>query len=266
MMKFTGAIGTLLAGIIAVPTVALGEHDADAAVASLEGALRKTVETLELLAGIRDTAVSGDPITTAVATSVTEEPIEGQRERDEKLQLLRTQVSLLQQELDIVEARILDPSSSDANDAGPKLVPAAPRTNPSDGLTQGLDPAVLDAMRGLKRPTVVQVVEEPVEPAVEHEGYSADTLLQAQACYRANQYSRGLALLDGDESPAALYWSARCLERLQRLDEASALYERVAGLDDGGSYTARAKTSLEFVKWKADFVDKLPTRKEESPR
>ena len=257
MMKFTGAIGTLLSAVVAVPAVALGQHGADEALGSLEDALRRTVDTIEVLSGIRDTAQAGVPATAALVMSVTEAPVAEERERDEKLQLLRTQVSLLQQELDVVEARIFDHQSEPP---AVDITPAAPLPQPADGFTQGLDPSAISALRDMTRPKPLEVTSTNQDPAIEHEGYSADALLQAQACHRGRQYTRGLTLLETDNSPAGLYWRARCLEGLERLDEAAALYERVAALEDGGSYVERAQTNLEFVVWKSKFVGELPTR------
>ena len=248
MMRFTGALGGVFAAIVIVPAAGFGQHGADEAVNSLEAGLRKTVETLELLSGIRQNIETEGAISTSVAVSVTEAPIPGAQERDEKLDLLRTQVSLLQQELDVVESRILQASQTEK---APDVAPLPPRLVRDDRFTLGLETGELDTLRALDRPRVIEsVVEEPSEPPVEFEGYSANTLLQAQMCYRARQYSRGLKLLANDESPGGLYWRARCLERLERLAEAITFYERVAGMTDAGSFAERAETNLEFVRWK----------------
>ena len=52
MMKFTGAIGAALAAVVAVPTV--GQHGADEALESLNGALKRRLEQHLLIRGSRD--------------------------------------------------------------------------------------------------------------------------------------------------------------------------------------------------------------------
>jgi hypothetical protein len=256
MMKLTGTLGALLASVVVVPAAALGPQDASSAILSLESALSKTVETLELLAGIRKSAEAGEPVTAAVATSLTEPAIPGARERDEALDRLRTEVGLLQQELDVVEARRLageDVSGADAASDPTAVAPA----RPSERITFGLPPDVRDALRHVRPPAQGEVAEPEAPPAVEQDGYSADRVLQAQACYRAEHYARGLALLAGDTSAGAVYWRGRCLERLDRLDEAAEMYERVAQMTDAGSYGERARTNLDFVRWRAEFLGGL---------
>lgn len=249
MMKFTGAIGGVLSALVVVPAIGLGQHGGDQALHSLEKSLTKTVETIELLVGLRDAADEGEPITTRVAVSLTEPALQDGRERDERLDELRSQVGLLQQELDLVEARALGGVETQ-NPAG--LTPVPPRMRDEERLTVGLDTSGLAVVRDLPRPDQSSESDSGVddEDPVEFVGYSADALRQAQTCYRAGQYARGLALLSNDETVPGLYWRARCLERLERNDEALALYERVAAREDAGSYAERARTNAEFVRWR----------------
>ena len=247
MLKFVGILGSALASIVIVPAAALEGSRHDSPVQSLEVALSQTVEALDLLTGMQSRAKAGREITAGAAREISEAPIPGDEERDQKLQLLRTQVSLLQQELDLLEYKMEDlrPGSSfkekPQGDTGQALV------------TNGLDQSVLDQIRDLKRPKAPEA-EPP--PPIEHVGYSADPLLQGQACYRAGLYERGIELLEPVGSPAGQYWYGRCLERAGRLDDAITVYRKVSEAEDGGSFVERAKTNLEFVQWKARFEKK----------
>ncbi len=246
MMRFTGAIGTSLAAFVVVPATALGPDGNDLALSSLEEALSKTVQSLEILVGIRDRA---EPIAVDLVLEVTEPPIfDGPAgpERDRKLDVLRTNVSLLREELDVVEARLL---SSPADTTGSIKTPVS-------GVTRGLDPEALDVLRKLGAPGA-PVHRRSIAPATDT-AYSANPLMQAQACYRAGLFARGFALLEKDETVAGRYWRARCLERLDRLTEAAELYRAISEQEDAGSFAERASTNLEFVTWKLTFVERLP--------
>lgn len=105
-----------------------------------------------------------------------------------------------------------------------------------------------------------EVPTAPIEP-VEKEGYSADPLRHARACFRAERFERALEILATmDESAEVLFWTGRALERLERLDEAVATMERASRLDPESLTGRRAAESLEFLVWKRDFVETLPTR------
>lgn len=253
MMRFTGTLGACLAALAVVPATL--DPQSSPALGSIEGALSKTVRALELLSGIRTTE---EPVTMTLVREVTEEPLPADPERDQKLDLLRTQVSLLQQELDLVEQR--QQGRANGQPVAPELVeavaPADALAQPN-GITKGLDASLLAELKDFGvRPAAR--ARPPSEPPA-NPAYSADPLLHAQACYRAGQYERGEGLLADDDGTAALYWRARCLEKLERLDEARALYTTVMGRADAGSLADRARTNLEFIEWKAQFMAKLPS-------
>ena len=108
MLKFVGILGSVFASVVIVPAAALDGGRRESPVESLEAALGQTVEALELLAGMKARAEEGHEITAIAARQISETPTLGDQERDEKLQLLRTQVALLQQELDILEYRAVN--------------------------------------------------------------------------------------------------------------------------------------------------------------
>ena len=248
MLKFTGIIGSVLASLVVVPAATLGNDRGDSPVESLETALGQTVEALDLLAGMKARAKEGEEISSIAARELSEDPLPGDQERDEKLQLLRTQVSLLQQELDILEFRMKELRTGTSF--------RSEGTLPKEGvkITKGLGADVLTDIRQLER----QMVEaKELAPPVEHFGYSADPLLEGQACYRAGQYERGISLFKGLESVAGQYWHGRCLERAGHLERAAAVYRAVSAAEDGSSFPERAKTNLDFVEWKIRFSSTL---------
>lgn len=247
MLKFTGIIGSVLASLVIVPSATLGADRKDSPVESLEVALTQTVEALDLLAGMKARAEEGRPVSTLAARELSEDPIPGDREREEKLQLLRTQVSLLQQELDLLEYRMKDLRTGTSFRSEGLL--------PEQGvkITRGLGTEALTDLRTLERPK--PKVDEP--PPVEYYGYSANPLLEGQACYRAGQYERGIHLLEQVASIEGKYWLARCLEREGTLERAATILREIIGSTESGSYKERAETNLEFVEWKIRFNSSL---------
>jgi len=248
MLKFTGIIGSVLASLVVVPAATLGNDRGDSPVESLETALSQTVEALDLLTGMKAKAKEGVEISAMAARELSEDPLPGDEERDQRLQILRTQVSLLQQELDILEFRMKELRT------GTSFRSEGDRPGEGLTITKGLGTDVLTDIRELERP-VVQSKE--LAPPVEHFGYSADPLLEGQACYRAGQYERGIDLLENLESIAGQYWLGRCLERAGYLERAATVYRAVIAAEDGGSFGERAKTNLDFVEWKIRFSSTL---------
>lgn len=259
MMKFTGAIGTCLAALVVVPSSTFDGEDAGT-LGSLQSALTKTVQALEFLSGMRERTETGRPAELEVLLEVTEPPMfEGgpSPERDQMLDLLRTQVSLLQEELDLVEQRMLERER-----AGEEPEPTEAAAPARPGFTRGLDPDSMAVLKKIGNPATApapSLAERAEGTDIE---YSANVLLQAQACYRAGLYERGANLLIEEPSAEGRYWRARCLERLERLDEASELYTAIAEMPDVGSFAERARTNLEFVTWKLDFVGRLAKEKQ----
>jgi hypothetical protein len=91
----------------------------------------------------------------------------------------------------------------------------------------------------------------------EGEGYSANPLRQAQACFHAKRYEQGLSLLEAVESsPTIDYWKARLLERLNRFDEAITLYTTLETSDEATELRETVKRDREFAEWRRDFLKK----------
>jgi tetratricopeptide (TPR) repeat protein len=98
----------------------------------------------------------------------------------------------------------------------------------------------------------------PVRESTEDPGYSADPLRHANTLYRAGRYQEGFALITALKSPEAVYLQARFLEKLGRVDEAIAAIESVIDQLPEGYEARRAKSDLEFFRWKRDFLKRLP--------
>jgi hypothetical protein len=242
-----------------VPAVVLGEDELD----TLERTLAGTVRALEVLAGIEERVATGTPGAVIEVRAVTEAATLDARERDERLAGLREEVGLLQAELDALESPIRVPLAAQPI-AGAGGASATAVTSGLDEATR----ALLGRPPGEGPPVARGTAAEPragarttavAAPVIEG-AYVADPLGMGRACYHAGRFADGvvaLATLKAD--PEALYWRARCLERLERLDEAANDLRRVLELVGEEGYAARrAKTDLEFVEWKRSFLKRLP--------
>jgi len=265
MMKFQTTIAASLATILVVPAVTNGDE-----IGTLEDALSNTVRALEVLAGIEAKVAQGEEGASNLVTAVTEPPILDPRRRDDRLGALRNEVSLLQTELDLLETS--RPPAAPEHRVDPIAASAAAVSDgtPLPPVHTGLNASTLDIVRSVTKPeeersttraTTGEGGDSRIEVRTESEGYSADPLGQARACYRAKRYEQGAALLAEVTSDAeALYWRARCLEKLDRLDEASKDLKKVIDLVTDDFQRQRAKTDLEFVEWKKGFLSKLEKR------
>ncbi len=253
MMKLQAALSAGLAVVLVAPGRLVDER----ALQRLELALGETVRALEVLAGLEGRQAG--QLAPDLLQAVTESPILDPRGRDERLQTLRNDVGLLQMELDSLESTE-PPAEAAAGPAG-----AAPAPEGLAGVTSGLDDALLRFLEDLRRapspaaePATVAVPVPATSP--EREDYSADPVLEARACLFAGRLERGLSLLEPlAADPRALYWKARLLEKLDRLDEAIAALEKAAGLAGEGREAERIKGDLEFLEWKRGFLRRMKT-------
>jgi hypothetical protein len=110
----------------------------------------------------------------------------------------------------------------------------------------------------LETPPKAAAGPRPAAPSAEDPGYSADPLRHANTLYRAGRFQEGFALIAKRAEPEAVYLQARFLERLGRMDEAIRVLESVVGLLPEGYESRRAKSDLEFFRWKRDFLERLP--------
>lgn len=140
----------------------------------------------------------------------------------------------------------LKPSSSTPTTSGPSMT--GPTSEPS-----------LVAMGGDEQadPTTSVDASDPSNPSPEGNGYSAHPLRQAQACYRAGRFEKGIELLAVvDPNPEVNYWKARLYEKVGRTKEAIRMYNKVELDEAAGDLREAAKREREFAEWREAFETK----------
>jgi len=280
VLRFQFAIASALAPILIVP-VLVGQGP----IATLQDALSGTRRALEVLKGLEGKLREEPAAALGLILSATEAPSGDEAQRDARLESLRNEVNLLQMELDAMQSPVLGPDGAVQSALGARLPldPSSPLgaagapgsgAAPSAGITTGMD----DSLRALftEAPAARAVLrgdpgaprDRSASPTATGEGdpganaYSADPLRHGITCYRAGRFAEAYELLAPLEGATALYWQARTLERLERLDEAIQTMERAIAGGGDGFEQRRAQTDLEFLRWKRDFVKNLPVRKD----
>jgi tetratricopeptide (TPR) repeat protein len=275
MLRFQTAVASVLGALFVVP-VLVGQGQ----IATLENALSGTARAIEVLEGLEQKLREDPASALGLVLSATEAPLGDDAQRDQRLETLRSEVNLLQMELDAMQSPTLAVGSG--GEAGGAVQSALGTHEPlpvarpqGPGITTGLD----DSMRALltgatpgggaagsralprgesegsrEHPAETSEAEEPAAESA----YSADPLRHGITCYRAGRYAEALALLSPLDGATALYWQARTLERLERLDDAIRVMERAIADGGEGFELRRAQTDLEFLRWKRDFVKGLP--------
>jgi hypothetical protein len=266
MLRYHAPLTGLLASLLVVPAF-LGQGQ----IATLQDALNGTLRALEVLKGLEQRLREEPAAALGLVLSATEPPVLDQAQNAARLDALRNEVSLLQMELDAMQSPVLSRDGAvqsalgGSTPSGPALEGARPAL--PAGITTGLD----DSLRALltEAPTTRTVLRaEPgreggavaeAAPSIGAEdAYTADPLRHGITCYRAGRYAEAYALLRPLDGATALYWQARTLERLERLDEAVAAMERAIEKGGAGFEQRRAQTDLEFLRWKRDFVASMP--------
>ena len=266
MMKLHAALTTGLATLLVAPA-ALSADELE----TLEAALRSTSRALDVVVGVEQRAAEDPAAAIPLVRQVTEAPVLDAERRDARLQSLRSEVDLLRTELDQLELAALQEGAQPLTDLRPPTA-RDPRTTASGAPTElpavstGLDDATRLALAKAKADALARARgdlkgDEPsagnAHPTTNENGYSADPVRHARACYRAGRYDEGLALLKDAETPEGLFWRARCNERLDDLDAAEADLRELITIDADGPFAARALADLEFVKWKRDFLQRM---------
>ena len=266
MMKFHSILTAGLAALVVVPA-ALQDDQLQA----LKNALSKTDQALGILRDVGtqfDTDAEGAG---RMLLAATEPPVLDERWRDERMIALRDEVGRLQGRLDTLRSPDVLPPLVTHTPEGPRI--SVPLDMP------GTSPLALtreEAMRRANDPTGGRRTPRPGGrgelapgtpnpgrpttplPLPEGQEYSADPIGHARACYRTGRFEQGLALLRGRKEPVAMYWRARCLEKLERIPEAVQALEQVIADAPDTSEARRARTDLEFLRWKSSFVENLP--------
>lgn len=266
MMRFQTTLTALLAAGLVVP-VLIGQGQ----VGTLQDALAGTKRAIEVLKGLEKKLAEDPAATLALVLSATETPGGSDEQRDQRLESLRSEVNLLQMELDALQSPAMagDGAVQGALGTLTSLPRPTPGSGPSAGITTGMDDSLRALLSGAPQPRVITPREtqpestSPESASSEGAGtgaYSADPLRHGITCYRAGRYAEAYELLAPLEDANALYWQARTLERLERLDEAVKVMERALAKGGEGFEARRAQTDLEFLRWKADFVRQMPVQ------
>jgi hypothetical protein len=266
MLKLAQFIHMGLATLLVVPAVTLQ----DAPAGDLRGALSETVRALESLADIDRRLKAGDASGVDLILQSSETPGLSAKDTDSLLFDLRNGVSQLQQELDEILASSAGPSPMDATAVGPILNgnTTPPNTRPgvpSNGDAHtGLNDAQRERIGDIRPPVPVhepQAVARSTRKSFEPKGFSADPVLHGRAYYRAGRYAEGLSLLSTvPDDVKAIYWSGRCLEKLEREEDAIGMYRRVIDTPDAGYLADRARLDIDFLEWKLRFKNDGPGR------
>jgi len=271
MFKFSNAINLGVATVLVLPALTLQGPPAS----SLEDALAKTVQALESLAGLERRVVAHETEAVPQVLRWTEPALPATEERDERLGELRLEVERLQAELDLLTplgSLLVAPDEREARALeSPPAVPrppAPPTIGLDDALRKRIAGMPVASVRGEGAPPTASSAPRAIERSrFEPEGYSADSLRLGRAYFRQENYLQGLAVLEPLASdPDALYWKARCLEKLGRTSEALAAFEKVCADAGAGEVARRAKDDLEFLAWRSAFQKKLDEEKRERPR
>jgi tetratricopeptide (TPR) repeat protein len=263
MLKLQSALASGLATLLVTPAL-LNPDD----MLALETTLERTQHALIVLSGIKESVERGVPGAIELAAAATEPPILDAPARDERLFALRSEVNLLQAELDGIDGKTL--AGGAAALAGTVPIAGVPGENEGEPpLFTGLDDAARRALALLPsaepsaatgaRASASGSAPQPRTRTPEHPGYSADPLLQARACFKAERFDDALKLLRSlPEGSEPLWWAGRTLDRLGRLDEAVKTFRKLLERFPDSAEAPRARTELEFLEWKLEFDRKLP--------
>ena len=261
MLRFQTTVTAILASALVVP-VFIGQGQVD----TLQDALSGTRRALEVLKGLEQKLGEDPASALALVLSATEAPGGSDVQREDRLESLRSEVNLLQMELNALQSPALAGDGAVQDALGTHAALPRPSTLPSAGITTGMDDSLRALLTGAPQPRTSALVEPAHEGArTEHvapetNAYSADPLRHGITCYRAGRYAEAYELLAPLDGGSALYWQARTLERLERLDEAVKVMERALAKGGEGFEARRAQTDLEFLRWKRDFVQDMPTQ------
>ena len=259
MMRFTLAKSVALAGLLVVPAIT-SQSGPGGGVAK---ALGDTVAALEELAGLRSRVASGDASAVEDILAATEPAILGPRVRDEFLVTLREEVSGLRM---LADELALDPTVGTTRPDGPapdssgKPELLGPPPDRAAGVpTVGIDDSIRQAIRSYPMPLTELSPRATLEPgvrALEPEGFTADVVRQGRLFYRAERYAEALTVLEASDDPDAAYWLARCLERLDRTDEAIEALQALIADERASTLADRARRDLDFLTWKRNFQER----------
>jgi tetratricopeptide (TPR) repeat protein len=218
MLRLSSVVNVGLGVLLVVPAVALQGKSGG----SLADSLQQTITALEQLADLDRRVQTGDYAAVSAIVQQTEPAPADAVGAERELAHLRVSVALLQ------------------TDADPLLVAALATSSGPDRSPDTQSPST----PGASAPHVQRTSLEPG-------GYLADPMLFARACYRGARYGDALAALQlAKDSAEVRYWTARCLDRLDRLDEAVQAYQALIDSAPQSTEARLAGEDLEFLRWR----------------
>lgn len=251
MLKFTYLVNFGLAGALIVPSVAQKMGGIEA----LEDAIANTDRAIQNMTSLETNLLAGDYAAVKRVLDSTERPFGAARERSILLDRLRDEIGQLE-----AQAVRLDELSTLPHLQKDPTEPLAEETTntPTVGLSQeGRDTLeeIWPPVPGIETPTVRKSGDRL---KFEADGFTVDALRQGRAYYRAGRYLEALRLIQTrKDDPEADYWAGRCLERLDRAQEAVAAYAAVEAALESGPLFERAKADREFLEWLINFDRKI---------
>ncbi len=258
MLKFQQVINMGIASILVIPAVALQGDRGQ----GLEAALEDTIAALDHLVRVRDTRDVADPETREMIVAATEAPIAAGPQRDQYLDTLRRDVNVLTMQLESVEQSPKQRQMIQGSSNAPQV--DFNGTGRTSQPTTGLSEQERRNLAGIQAPLPGVNMKAPIATiAIEEDGFVVDRLLLGQSYYRAGRYLESAEILSRQPGNAeAVYWYARCLEKLERFDEAIDLYGSVLKLTESTYLADRARNDLEFLTWKREFQSKINSSKQ----
>jgi len=266
MLRFNFAVNSVLGALLVTPAVTLGVQHND----SLEGTLKRTIASLEELGCIEQRLQSKDASAIADVLRWTEPALQtssaNPAARDEALHDLRGVVSRLQRDMDELENTTPPDMLATKTHAAQAQLTIESVAEAPEPMTTGLDDALRRRLGERVRPVLAETprlidpqgddlkLSKDAKTAFEGSGYAADALRLGRAYYRQSDFAKALTSFEAlPNDHEALYWKARCLEKLHRETEAISAYNALIAMPDGGYSAQRAKEDLEFLEWRLSF-------------
>lgn len=267
MLKYTPAINLLFGSLLVLP--------AASGISLQDGGLLESIEAssmaLEQLGIVQRGLQQGDTRSIQDLLRMTEPPLGSGPELGERLNQLRSDVGQLQQRVDRAaagsETAATGGSATGNIEAGGMQIQRGPGGLViNGGETQATRRAGVDASTlvdvGTRVPGTTPITpgHQPKTDFEHGEDFLADKLSMGRLLCKAGQYDKALEQLQTLNQPEAQYWTAVCLERVGRIQEAMARYEYVSGLENAGPFAETARNDLAFLRWKQEFQERRDTR------
>ncbi len=224
--------------------------------AQLETRLEQNLEDLAQLETLRPGVLAGDPAAIQALIAMTEPGPLDVPDGDAQLQALRLDIAQKEQHLARVQQQRRRAESAE------RLPSASP--SPEASSSTSVETAVQQPPAPAAEPTST-ARPWPTEPSLQEraEADSTPALLDPETAFRRarSSYLAGEHLDAFDRfrtlesSPSVDYWTARCLERLDRNTEALQLYTSIAKDPDATEFAELAKEGAEFLSWKAGLEE-----------